>query len=97
MKACPENGTLRAWSLGCSTGEEAYSLAIAFKETVAKLAPESGLKLRIFATDLDKDAIDKARQGLYPQESPQILHPNDWTASSYRTEAVTGSARRSGR
>ena len=66
LKACPPNGTLRAWSQGCSTGEEAYSLAIAFKETVTQLAPESGVRLRIFATDLDKDAIDKARQGLYP-------------------------------
>lgn len=75
LKACPENGTLRAWSLGCSTGEEAYSLAIAFKETVAKLAPESGLKLRIFATDLDKDAIDKARQGLYPQGVAADISP----------------------
>jgi two-component system CheB/CheR fusion protein len=66
LKACPPNGTLRAWSLGCSTGEEAYSLAIAFKETAAQLAPESGIKLRIFATDLDKDAIDKARYGHFP-------------------------------
>ncbi|MDO9584841.1 MAG: chemotaxis protein CheB [Desulfomicrobium sp.] len=67
VKACPPNGTLRAWTPGCSTGEEAYSLAIVLKETVARLAPESDIKLRIFATDLDKDAIDKARYGLYPQ------------------------------
>ena len=66
LKACPPNGILRAWIPGCSTGEEAYSLAIVFKETVAQLAPESGIKLRIFASDLDKDAIDKARYGLYP-------------------------------
>ncbi|KAF5051110.1 Chemotaxis response regulator protein-glutamate methylesterase [anaerobic digester metagenome] len=66
LKSCPPNGTLRAWSLGCSTGEEAYSLAIAFKETVTQLAPESGIKLRVFATDLDKDAIDKARHGHFP-------------------------------
>ena len=66
LKACPPSGTLRAWTLACSTGEEAYSLAMAFKETVDRLAPESGIKLRIFATDLDKDAIDKARQGIYP-------------------------------
>ncbi len=66
LKACPPHGTLRAWSLACSTGEEAYSLAMAFKESLDGLAPESGIKLRIFATDLDKDAIDKARQGLYP-------------------------------
>ncbi|MBU4526293.1 MAG: PAS domain-containing protein [Desulfomicrobium sp.] len=67
VKACPPNGILRAWTPGCSTGEEAYSLAILFKETVARLALESNIKLRIFATDLDKDAIDKARYGLYPQ------------------------------
>jgi chemotaxis methyl-accepting protein methylase len=97
LKACPPNGTLRAWSLGCSTGEEAYSLAIAFKETVAQLAPESGIKLRVFATDLDKDAIDKARHGLYPPESPRMFPPNGWTAFSCRTHMATGSARRSGR
>lgn len=66
LETCPPNGTLRAWSLGCSTGEEAYSLAIAFKEAVARLAPEAGIKMRIFATDLDADAIDKARCGHYP-------------------------------
>ena len=66
LKACPPDAILRAWTPGCSTGEEAYSLAMVFKETVAQLAPESGIKLRIFATDLDKDAIDKARYGLYP-------------------------------
>ena len=66
LETCPPNGTLRAWSLGCSTGEEAYSLAIAFKEAVARLAPEAGIKMRIFATDLDGDAIDRARCGHYP-------------------------------
>lgn len=66
LKACPPHGILRVWTPGCSTGKEAYSLAMIFKETVAQLAPESGIKLRIFATDLDKDAIDKARHGLYP-------------------------------
>jgi len=59
-------GSLRAWSAGCSTGEEAYSLAIAFKEALEKCKPEGNFKLQIFATDLDRDAIDKARQGLYP-------------------------------
>lgn len=62
----PEGRVLRAWSAGCSTGEEAYSLAMAFKEALDQVKPKSGLKLQIFATDLDPDAIDKARQGLYP-------------------------------
>jgi two-component system CheB/CheR fusion protein len=59
-------GVLRAWSAGCSTGEEAYSLAIAFRETLEQAKPAKNLKLHIFATDLDRDAIDKARQGFYP-------------------------------
>ena len=57
---------LRAWIPGCSTGEEAYSLAMAFKETVEKIKPKRDFALQIFATDLDRDAIGKARQGLFP-------------------------------
>lgn len=66
LAARPAGGTLRAWSAGCSTGEEAYSLAIAFKETLEQVKPAENLKLQIFATDLDRDAIDKARLGFYP-------------------------------
>jgi chemotaxis methyl-accepting protein methylase len=58
--------TLRAWVPGCSTGEEAYSLAIVFKEAIEKLKPARSFTLQIFATDLDRDAIDKARQGAFP-------------------------------
>ena len=61
----PSGGTLRAWSTGCSTGEEAYSLAIIFREALEQLKPAEDFKLQIFATDLDPDAIDKARQGHY--------------------------------
>ena len=57
---------LRAWVPGCSTGEEAYALAIAFKEALAGSRPTGRLSLQIFATDLDKDAIERARQGNYP-------------------------------
>lgn len=62
----PAVGMLRAWSAGCSTGEEAYSLAIAFREALEQVKPTESFKLQIFATDLDRDAIDKARQGVYP-------------------------------
>lgn len=58
--------TLRAWVPGCSTGEEAYSLAIVFKEAVEKLKSKEKFSLQIFATDLDRDAIEKARQGVFP-------------------------------
>jgi len=62
----PDGGILRAWSAGCSTGEEAYSMAIIFKEALDALKPKATYSLQIFATDLDPDAIDHARQGLYP-------------------------------
>jgi two-component system CheB/CheR fusion protein len=57
---------LRAWSIGCSTGEEAYSLAIVFTEAVQRLAPPQDFTLQIFASDLSPDAIATARRGRYP-------------------------------
>ncbi len=62
----PEGSILRAWVPGCSTGEEAYSLAIVFKEALEKFNPHGRFSLQIFATDLDNDAVDKARKGAYP-------------------------------
>ena len=57
---------IRAWVPGCSTGEEAYSLAILLREALDELKPKRNLQIQIFATDLDKDAIEKARQGVFP-------------------------------
>lgn len=57
--------SLRAWVPGCSTGEEVYSLAITFKEAMDKCRPQESCALQIFGTDLDPDAIDIARQGLF--------------------------------
>lgn len=68
-------GALRAWVAGCSTGEEAYSLAMVFREVVAKLEPKKDFKLQIFATDLDRDAIDKARQGVFPENISADVTP----------------------
>jgi len=58
--------TIRAWIPGCSTGEEAYSLAIVFKEVIEKINPHGGFNLQVFATDLDDDAIETARKGIFP-------------------------------
>jgi len=66
LAAHSTGGALRAWVPGCSTGEEAYSLAMIFKEVLAEEKPDRGFSLQVFATDLDKDAIDRARQGVYP-------------------------------
>ena len=57
---------LRAWCVGCSTGEEAYSLAIVFRETIERLPDAGNFKLQIFASDINPDAIAFARQGDYP-------------------------------
>lgn len=66
MLANLKNGqVLRAWIPACSTGEEAYSLAIVFKETLAAVCPHMNITLQIFATDLDAAAIDHARKGIY--------------------------------
>jgi two-component system CheB/CheR fusion protein len=65
LEAHPDGAAFKAWVPACSTGEEAYSLAIAFNEVVEQLRPEARYTLQIFATDLDEDAIDRARQGLF--------------------------------
>lgn len=62
----PSGGVIRAWSAGCSTGEEAYSLAIVFKESLEQAKPAENFTLQVSATDLDRDAIDKALQGVFP-------------------------------
>lgn len=56
----------RAWVVGCSTGEEAYSLAMVFKEVVRRKVRKHDFTLQIFATDLSPDAIATARRGKYP-------------------------------
>lgn len=71
----PDGHVLRAWVPGCSTGEEAYSLAMVFKEVTEKLNPRKRITLQVFATDLDQDAIDKARQGSYPENISADVAP----------------------
>lgn len=57
---------LRAWVIGCSSGEEAYSLAMVFTEAMQGLATAHEFSLQIFASDLSPDAISTARRGQYP-------------------------------
>jgi two-component system CheB/CheR fusion protein len=62
----PAQGPLRVWNPGCSTGEETYSLAITLKECLEALKLEDTPTIQIFATDIDQEAIDKARRGKFP-------------------------------
>ncbi|MGD0265060.1 MAG: chemotaxis protein CheB [Candidatus Methylomirabilota bacterium] len=66
---------LRAWVPGCATGEEAYSLAMVFKERLEQLKPPENVTLQIFATDLDRDAIEKAREGVFPANIAADVSP----------------------
>ncbi|CAN5221517.1 chemotaxis protein CheB [soil metagenome] len=59
----PVDRPLRIWIAGCSTGEEAYSLAMLFREQVT--AAKSNVKLQFFASDVDTDAVLVAQEGLY--------------------------------
>jgi len=61
----PGGYVFRAWITGCSTGEEAYSLAIVFKEAYEKVKQEKNFTLQIFATDIDSDAIEQGRKGFF--------------------------------
>ena len=63
----------RVWTLGCSTGQEAYSIAMAFVEAAEK-APRMR-KLQVFATDLNEALLDKARHGLYARSLAQDVSP----------------------
>lgn len=71
----PDGYMLRAWVTGCSTGEEAYSLAIIFKEAMGKIRNHKILTLQIFATDLDSDAIEKARKGVFSKNITADVSP----------------------
>jgi two-component system, chemotaxis family, CheB/CheR fusion protein len=63
-RARDHGNELRIWSAGCATGEEAYSLAILISEILGDELDR--YNVRIFATDLDADAVAYARRGIYP-------------------------------
>ncbi len=67
VAALPALHALRVWVAGCSTGEEAYSIAMICREAIEAAGEASGreMKLQVFASDVDPDAIATAREGLY--------------------------------
>lgn len=73
LEKSKEKQELRIWVCGCSTGEEAYSLAILFSEALEK--NKKHLKVLIFATDIDKEAIKFARTGIYPESIAANVNP----------------------
>lgn len=62
----------RVWNTACSTGEEAYSIAILLDEIIGS---HSATHIKIFATDVDEDAIHKARTGIFPEVTLSNMSP----------------------
>ena len=68
-----EEKYVRIWIAGCSTGEEAYSFAMLFREKMT--AGHKNIKLQIFASDVDGDAVTVARAGRYPETIKEDISP----------------------
>ena len=69
----PNDYELRIWSVACSSGEEAYSLAIMVDQIFKEL--DKNFTFTLFATDIDKASLAIARAGIYSKETVQILAP----------------------
>ncbi|MFA6598182.1 MAG: chemotaxis protein CheB [Ignavibacteriaceae bacterium] len=70
VKSKPDNGQIRIWVPGCSTGEEAYSIAITLRECMDEA--KKYFNVQIFATDIDGTAIEKARLGSFSGIEPDV-------------------------
>ena len=69
----PADAVIRVWVPGCSTGEEAYSIAILLQEQMEAL--KQSFKVQVFATDIDSRAIEQARAGVYPASIAADISP----------------------
>jgi two-component system CheB/CheR fusion protein len=69
----PDGSVIRVWSPGCSTGEEAYSIAMLLREQLE--AANRNLKVQIFSTDIDSNAIVAARAGIYSARAVADITP----------------------
>ena len=76
-------GIVRAWSAGCSTGEEAYSLAMVMDKAAGRVSPNTHVV--VFGTDVSEDACRTARKGIYSDEKVSAL-PADIREAYFRRE-----------
>jgi two-component system CheB/CheR fusion protein len=86
----PVGGVVRVWTSGCSTGEEAYSIAILLQERMETL--KQNYQLQVFATDIDSRAIAVARSGVYPASIVDDITPE--RLARYFTAEPDGTAYR---
>jgi chemotaxis protein methyltransferase CheR len=79
----PVRRRLRVWSAGCSTGEEAYSIAMVVRQAIANSA---GWDVRVLATDLDTAVLGQATKGCYPADRLKSVPPRYRTPTFLRIE-----------
>jgi len=82
------NDSIRVWVAGCATGEEAYSVAILIFQYASTL--EAPPKIEIYATDNDKNALEKAKNGVYPKSIEKDM--SDFCLSKYFVRDLLGYA-----
>jgi two-component system CheB/CheR fusion protein len=75
IKEKTSSGIIRVWVPGCSSGEEAYSIAILLRELLDKPSRKGKYRVQIFATDIDKDVIEKARRGVFAEDITADVSP----------------------
>lgn len=80
--AAGQEQELRCWSAGCAAGEEPYTLAIIWKQRLTSRYPT--LEFRVVATDIDPEAIQRARRACYRASSVKQLPP-EWRAQAFET------------
>jgi two-component system, chemotaxis family, CheB/CheR fusion protein len=69
----PAGGPIRAWSAGCATGEEAYTIAILLAEALG--TEQFRERVKIYATDIDEEALSAARQAVYAEKQLENVPP----------------------
>jgi two-component system CheB/CheR fusion protein len=84
LVASSSKETFRAWSVGCSTGQEAYSIAICLFEFFEKQS--RNFKLQVFATDISEKGISQARAGFYSPEEVANVSPERLARFFIKTE-----------
>ncbi|WP_324677995.1 CheR family methyltransferase [Hymenobacter sp. GOD-10R] len=82
----PNDTTVRVWAPGCSTGEEAYTLAMVLAECLEQVDPSKYLKIQIFATDIHAESIDFARMGMYSENITADVSPERLNRFFLRTD-----------
>ena len=82
IKNKADSEAIRVWSAGCASGEEAYTLAMLMAESLG--TEEFRQRVKIYATDLDEDALSQSRQAIYSAKDVQAL-PGEFIAKYFES------------